>query len=163
MAKGKKRAQRPRAQGGATSSRRTGPRTVTRSNVAFSQVNNDATAGALTTVPIRGANCHTLRGDLSYVVEYRVRSATMTLRPVVSTTDSGTYTAVLCPSNWAPNNAQEIMNLGGTTKLLSQPMTLSIKASDDEWVNHANGKARLYVCTSMASLPLLATDRKSVV
>jgi hypothetical protein len=70
---------------------------------------------------------------------------TMTIEPIVASTDAGTISAVLCPTNWAPTTQAAIMNNGGSRKKLTQKTTITIQGSDDAWINHANGKAHVYL------------------
>jgi hypothetical protein len=119
-----------------------------------------ATTGGVSHVDIQGSTIHELGRVLSDAVEWRVRSATIKLTPNVANTAAGAYAAILAPSNWAPTDFDNITYMGGTWKKITQTMSVTIASSDDEWKNHANGKARLYVSgrgTSALGVELIAT------
>lgn len=75
---------------------------------------------------------------------------TMTLEPIVANTTAGTISAVLCPSNWAPADQATIMHNGGTRKKVTQKLVCTIQGADNDWINHANSKAKLYVSDDSA-------------
>lgn len=155
MAKRKTTAPRQRGKPQNSTKRNTGAvRTITRVNVPFADLTTAAVAGTSENTLVLGASCHQLNRDLQDAVEFRLRSATLTVEPVVSSTEVGTYAVLFAPGPWSPSYKATILNMGGTEKRITQKMTVSLQGSDDDWINHANGKARIYYTDS--------TDTKTV-
>lgn len=110
-----------------------------------------AAAGAVEPAAVLGSACHTLRADLTDVVEWRIRAMTLTIEPIVASTAAGTISGVLCPSQWGPRDQATIINNGGTRKKVTQKLVLTMQGSDDQWINHANSKAWIYLCDDTAT------------
>jgi len=117
-----------------------GIRTVTLNRVRMKDVKLLAD-GSVVITPIQGSNIHELSRVLSDAVEWRVRSAVVSMAPIVNRDSMGAVSTVICPAETF-SGSDAIRDGGGQSKNIGFGVhTSNLVFSCDDWFNHANRAA----------------------
>jgi hypothetical protein len=107
--------------------------------------------GDVVTLDIQGSTVHELSKVLSDALDYRIRSCTVKLMPIVGSEVAAQLVSIVTNTKQTFSNADGIRDGGGVLKTVHQQHNSTMVAAYDDWHNYSTRGAFLSVAALGAS------------